>query len=104
MTSFSKRVYDVTAQIPYGKVATYGQIARLSDNPRAARAVGALMRCNTNPKHIPCHRVVGANGSLVGYALGGISAKRKKLISEGVLFHTTHVDLSKSLWIPKMNH
>ena len=69
-TAFQKDVWNELLKIPYGETATYGQIAMAVGNPKAARAVG--MACNRNPIWIvvPCHRVVGANGALVGYALG----------------------------------
>jgi len=69
-TAFQKSVWDELFKIPYGETATYGQIAMAIGNPKASRAVG--MACNRNPIWIvvPCHRVVGASGSLVGYALG----------------------------------
>jgi methylated-DNA-protein-cysteine methyltransferase related protein len=98
MKTFRDKVYEVTAKIPKGKVATYGQIARLAGKPKAARAVGGFMRTNDDPKHIPCHRVVGANGALVGYAFKGVSEKRKKLIDEGVSMDGANVNLAVSLW------
>ncbi len=98
MTSFGIRVYRATAQIPKGKVATYGQIARLAGSARAARAVGQLMAHNKDPESIPCHRVVGSTGALTGYAFNGISAKRNRLIAEGVSFLGSRVDLAVSLW------
>ncbi|MHB1769685.1 MAG: MGMT family protein [Minisyncoccota bacterium] len=98
MTSFRARVYALVAQIPKGKVATYGQIARLAGSARAARAVGLLMARNTDPRNIPCHRVVGATGALVGYAFAGVSTKRKKLLDEGVPFRGVRVDLATALW------
>lgn len=97
MQNFSMRVREVVAAIPRGKVATYGQVARLAGSPRAARAVGQLMAKNKDPKKIPCHRVVGAAGALTGYAFNGTEAKREKLAAEGVAFRGTRVDLSKSL-------
>ena len=98
MTSFGEKVYALTAKIPKGKVATYGQIAALAGSARAARAVGQLMARNKNPKAVPCHRVVGATGALTGYAFDGVSMKRKKLIGEGVAFKGARVDLAQSLW------
>jgi len=95
---FAKKVYATAAKIPRGKVATYGQIARLAGRPRAARAVGGYMAKNKDTKSCPCHRVVGANGALVGYAYGGLAIKRKKLLDEGVSFKGAKVDLKKSLW------
>ncbi len=98
MDSFRQAVYRATAQIPSGKVATYGQIARLAGRPKAARAVGQFMAKNNDPKHIPCHRVVGSTGALTGYAFDGVLMKRKKLLDEGVVFKGTRVDLDQSCW------
>lgn len=69
-TPFQKSVWDALLQIPYGETRSYGEIAQAVQNPKGSRAVG--MACNKNPIMIavPCHRVVGANGSLTGYALG----------------------------------
>jgi len=97
--SFCDRVYEITANIPKGKVATYGQIARLAGNPKAARAVGMCMKHNPYAPRVPCHRVVGSNGKLVGFSAGdGISTKRKMLEKEGVRFLIEKVDLFKSQW------
>jgi methylated-DNA-protein-cysteine methyltransferase-like protein len=98
MTTFGTRVYEVTAHIPKGKVATYGQIARLAGSARAARAVGGLMARNTHSDIVPCHRVVGSDGRLTGYAFRGVGAKRRKLLAEGVAFTGARVDLAASLW------
>ena len=69
-TAFQKSVWDALVKIPYGETRTYGQIAQMIGNPKASRAVG--MACNRNPIMIavPCHRVIGADGSLTGYAPG----------------------------------
>lgn len=97
--TFSDRVYEIVSKIPKGKVATYGQIAALAGNPRAARAVGLLMKKNPNAPIVPCHRVVGSDGSLTGYSgKGGINAKRKMLTSEGIIFKNNKVDLLVSRW------
>ena len=96
--TFREQVYGTVARIPRGKVATYGQVARLAGRPRAARAVGFFMRTNTDTKRVPCHRVVGATGALVGYAFDGVSAKRKKLLDEGVSLDGMRVNLATSLW------
>ena len=73
-TEFQQKVWKALTEIPYGKTRTYGEIAAVIGNPKAARAVG--MANNKNPIGIivPCHRVVGANGKLVGYA-GGMEKK-----------------------------
>ncbi len=98
MTDFRTKVYAVAAKIPQGKVATYGQVARLAGRPKAARAVGFFMRTNKDAKKVPCHRVVGSTGALVGYAFKGVSEKRKKLIDEGVSFNGARVNLAVSAW------
>ncbi|MDD4312333.1 MAG: methylated-DNA--[protein]-cysteine S-methyltransferase [Eubacteriales bacterium] len=69
-TAFQQDVWDALKRIPFGKTMSYGEIAAQIGNPKAARAVG--MACNRNPIMIavPCHRVVGAKGALVGYAYG----------------------------------
>ena len=103
--SFFERVRVITAQIPKGKVATYGQVAWMAGRPRAARAVGMIMSKNKQKNKdglkVPCHRVVASDGSLTGYAHGGISVKKQKLLAEGVVFRGSRVDLSKSLWRPE---
>lgn len=69
-TVFQNAVWDALRKIPYGETMSYGEIANVVGNAKASRAVG--MACNRNPIMIavPCHRVVGANGSLTGYAYG----------------------------------
>jgi methylated-DNA-protein-cysteine methyltransferase related protein len=97
--TFTDAVYKVVSGIPKGKVATYGQIARLAGNAKAARAVGMAMRNNKDTGKVPCHRVVGSTGSLTGYAYGnGIRTKMELLKKEGVLFKEQKVDLTNSLW------
>ena len=80
-TEFQQTVWKELARIPYGEVRTYGQIASSLGKPGAARAVG--LACNRNPLWIviPCHRVVGKDGSLTGYA-GGLSLKESLLAIE----------------------
>ena len=70
--------------IPYGEITTYGEIAALSGNPKACRAVGRTNGQNPLPIFIPCHRVVGSGKKLVGYT-GGLDIKIKLLEIEGVL-------------------
>ncbi len=69
-TEFQQRVWKELLQIPYGQTATYGQIAKKIGNPNAARAVGQACNANPIPIFIPCHRVVGSNSRLTGFALG----------------------------------
>lgn len=97
--TFRDKVYKVTKKIPKGKVATYGQIARLAGKPGASRAVGYYMKINPDAPQVPCHRVVGSNGKLVGYSgRGGIYAKKKILIGEGVSFKKDKIDLFRFQW------
>lgn len=99
MKNFKEEVYKICASIPKGKVATYGQIARLAGKPKAARAVGYYIRTNPDAPHTPCHRVVASNGALTGYSgKGGVEGKLKMLIREGVSFKGGRVDLSISGW------
>ena len=98
---FRKRVEEIVAAIPSGKVATYGQVAKLAGVPGAARAVGMCMRTNKDTEAVPCHRVVGSSGKLTGYAYGdGTSTKKKMLVEEGVIFKGEAVDLGASGWKP----
>ena len=80
---FQKAVWANVERIPYGRTASYSEIALLAGRPKAFRAVGAANGANPIPLVIPCHRVVGANGSLAGYA-GGLSNKRWLLAHEEV--------------------
>ena len=79
---FHEAVLHELAQVPYGRVDTYGHLAALVGRPKAARAVGTVMNRNPIPIVLPCHRIVGANGSLTGYA-GGLDVKRRLLELEG---------------------
>lgn len=69
-TEFRKKVWEELLKIPYGETATYKQIAERIGKPKAARAVGMANHDNPIPIIVPCHRVIGANGKLTGYALG----------------------------------
>jgi methylated-DNA-[protein]-cysteine S-methyltransferase len=82
MTSFAREVLGATARVPFGHVATYGAVAEQIGRPKAARAVGAALGSNPIPIVVPCHRVVGASGSLTGYA-GGLDRKAFLLHLEG---------------------
>lgn len=77
-TPFQQQVWDALREIPWGETRTYGQIAAAVGRPKACRAVGMANHCNPIPILIPCHRVVGAMGSLTGYA-GGVELKRALL-------------------------
>ena len=79
---FAWRVLRATSRVGFGEVATYGQIAARIDRPAASRAVGRALGSNPIPIVIPCHRIVGAGGSLTGYA-GGLPRKQTLLRLEG---------------------
>jgi methylated-DNA-[protein]-cysteine S-methyltransferase len=81
---FARHVLEQLALVPYGQTTTYGTLAGRVGAPRAARAVGTVMNRNPIPIVLPCHRVVGANGSLTGYG-GGLDVKEKLLRLEGAL-------------------
>lgn len=80
--AFTRSVLDLLARVPYGEVTTYGTLAARVGSPRAARAVGTVMNRNPIPIVLPCHRVVGSNGDLVGYG-GGLDRKHALLRLEG---------------------
>ena len=82
-TDFQRAVWQRCAEIPYGETMTYGQLAESIGRPKAARAVGAALGANPLWIVVPCHRVVGASGSLTGFA-GGLDAKAWLLSFEGV--------------------
>jgi methylated-DNA-[protein]-cysteine S-methyltransferase len=77
-TEFQLKVWRALCGIPYGETRAYGQIARALGQPGAARAVGLANNHNPVPIIVPCHRVIGSNGSLTGYG-GGLPRKRKLL-------------------------
>ena len=83
-STFARRVLKSLKKVPPGEVVTYSELARMAGNVRAARAVGQTMNRNPVPIVIPCHRVIGAGGSLGGYS-GGLWRKELLLKHEGVL-------------------
>lgn len=85
-TAFQERVWDALTKIPYGETVSYGAIANSIGSPKAVRAVGAANGRNPIPIIIPCHRVIGANGSLTGFG-GGMARKELLLdLERGALF------------------
>ncbi len=82
--AFQRLALHELARVPFGKVTTYGELAAKIGKPRAARAVGGAMNRNPIPIVLPCHRVIGAGGSLVGYG-GGLDRKVALLRLEGAL-------------------
>ena len=98
-SSASKRIYEAVKKIPYGKVATYSQIAALAGNEKMSRAVGNALHKNPDPENIPCFRVVNASGELSGrFAFGGPDVQAKLLEDEGIEVINGKVDLSKYQW------
>jgi methylated-DNA-[protein]-cysteine S-methyltransferase len=77
-------VLEQLARVEYGSTTTYGALAAVTGNPRAARAIGTVMNRNPIPIVLPCHRVVGASGKLTGYA-GGLERKEQLLRLEGAI-------------------
>ncbi len=95
----TKRIYEAVKKIPYGKVATYSQIAKLAGNAKMSRAVGNALHKNPDPDNIPCFRVVDAKGHLAGgFAFGGDEVQARLLEAEGVEVKNKTVDLSICQW------
>jgi methylated-DNA-[protein]-cysteine S-methyltransferase len=84
LPTYNRAVLEELAHVEYGTTTTYGTLAALAGNPKAARAVGTVMNRNPIPIVLPCHRVVGASGSLTGYA-GGLHRKEQLLRLEGAI-------------------
>ncbi|KAA3612805.1 MAG: methylated-DNA--[protein]-cysteine S-methyltransferase [Planctomycetota bacterium] len=81
-TPFMKEIYRRVAAIPAGQALSYGEVAAAAGRPKAARAVGSAMSKNPLPILIPCHRVIGSDGSLTGFG-GGLALKERMLVAEG---------------------
>ena len=93
------RIYNVVSQIPKGKVATYGQVARLAGNKRWARVVGYALHNNPDQSKIPCHRVVNRDGKVAkAFVFGGENEQIRLLLNEGVELVEGKVDLEKYRW------
>lgn len=95
-----ERIYGVVRRIPYGKVATYGQVAMIAGNPRWARAVGYALHANPDPEGIPCYRVVNRFGGVApAFAFGGEERQAELLRAEGIeVSEDGKVDLDRFLW------
>lgn len=96
--SFSQRVYQVVAAIPYGKVTTYGEVAQLAGSPRAARQVGGVLRRLPEGSALPWHRVINRHGQISQQG-EDFQRQRQALLAEGIIFgpHST-VDLQLYAW------
>jgi methylated-DNA-protein-cysteine methyltransferase-like protein len=96
---FASRVLSIVRRIPPGRVVTYGDVAALAGHPRAARAVGNVMR-GCSRRDVPCHRVIAAGGRIAGYG-GSELLKRALLVAEGVVVSGSRVrDLERVRWRP----
>lgn len=101
--SFAQQVYELVAQIPPGRVMTYGQIAALCGSPRAARIVGGI--AHFGPEELPWHRVVNKQGRLAGAFPGGRLEQAARLRFEGVDISKNYlVDTAALLWWPQHTH
>ena len=97
----STKVHTIVAEIPEGRVMTYGQIAAICGSPRAARIVGGI--AHYGDQSLPWHRVVKKDGSLAEGYPGGVTNHQKHLLAEGVEFENNKVIMSNYLWIPEKN-
>jgi O-6-methylguanine DNA methyltransferase len=96
-TPFARRVLSIVRRVPAGRVTTYGAVAALAGRPRAARAVGNIMREARQPG-VPYHRVIAANGMLGGYG-GSVGLKRALLVAEGLTVTSRRVrQFAKVQW------
>ena len=95
----TKRIYEAVKKIPYGHVATYGQVAKLAGNPRMSRAVGNALHKNPDPENIHCYRVVNSKGELAQeFVFGGAGVQKGLLEAEGIEVTDGKVDLKKYGW------
>jgi len=103
---FFDEVYKIVGMIPKGKVANYGQIARLAGNSKMARQVGWALHVNPYPGKIPCHRVVMKDGCLTkSFAFGGIEVQKQMLLDEGVEVDDNFcVDMAKYKWSAEVDY
>lgn len=93
------QIYSIVAQIPYGQVATYGQIAKLAGNKNLSRVVGYALHANPDPDTIPCYRVVNRFGQVSSaFAFGGENQQIRLLENEGIFVKNGRVDLLKYGW------
>jgi methylated-DNA-protein-cysteine methyltransferase-like protein len=100
MSEFAEQVYAYVAQIPPGRVMTYGQLAALCGSPRAARIVGGI--AHFGPEQLPWHRVVNKTGGLAGAFPGGRTEHARRLKEEGVPVSSNYmVDVDALLWWPQ---
>lgn len=92
--NFNEKCYEILLRVPKGKVTTYGELAKALGSPNAARAVGNAMNKNPYAPRVPCHRVVGSDGKLVGFA-SGLDEKTKMLRKEGIEIVNGKIELDR---------
>ena len=104
-TNFFERVYAVVRQIPYGKVTSYGAIAKALGTARSARMVGWAMNASQHLEDVPAHRVVNRKGLLTGkFHFDGTNVMQQLLESEGIVVKNNQiVDFEAHFWEPEMN-
>ena len=102
--NFFERVYAVARQIPYGKVTSYGAIAKTLGTARSARMVGWAMNAAHNLEDVPAHRVVNRKGLLTGkHHFDGTNLMQQLLESEGIVVKNNHImDFEKHFWEPEI--
>lgn len=100
MNGFFSKVYSIVAQIPKGKITTYGQIAALLGQPRGARVVGWAMKAASEELKLPCHRVVAKTGKVAPcHVFESPEIQKQILISEGVTFNEEGlINMEKHMW------
>jgi methylated-DNA-protein-cysteine methyltransferase-like protein len=99
LDGFKEQVYEIVGSIPKGRVMTYGQIAILCGNPRAARIVGGI--AHFGPPDLPWHRVVSKYGGLASGYYGGRRGHKKDLKAEGIVVSNDYtIDINKHIWWP----
>jgi methylated-DNA-protein-cysteine methyltransferase related protein len=103
--NFFEKVYEVARQIPYGKVTSYGAIAKVLGAARSARMVGWAMNASHNLEDVPAHRVVNRNGLLTGkHHFDGTNLMQQLLESEGIkVVDNQIIDFEKHFWTPEIN-
>ena len=101
-TAFSRKVVEAIRKIPRGRVATYGQIAALAGNARAARGVAWILHSSSDAARLPWHRVIGGRGRISLGRGRGFEEQRKRLAAEGVAVDRAgRIDLESFLWEPQ---
>ncbi len=99
MINIKESVYQIVKEIPYGKVATYSQIAEKLGNKNLCRVVGNILHNNPNGEEIPCYKVVNSQGRLsYNFAFGGIEGQRAKLQQENIIINGDKIDLNIYKW------